>query len=118
MRIVKHFIALMIVIIIGVAIVIPILSKVTEDTTIIHSLPQTATTVISIIPVIIAIPLFMIVLGMFTGGSDGESLEEVEEEPEPEPIAVKRKDAVRILMERYANGEITSEEYTERISRL
>lgn len=118
MSIVKHFIALMIVIIIAVAIVIPVLSQMTKDTTIIHGLPQTVTTVIAILPVLVAAAIFMVIFDMFSSRSDGESEEEVEEEPEPEPIAVKRKDAVRILMERYANGEITSEEYTERISRL
>jgi uncharacterized membrane protein len=60
-------------------------------------------------------------MGMFTSGGDypsDEETEEPEEEPEPEPIAVKRKDAVRILMERYANGEISSEEYTDKMARL
>lgn len=51
-------------------------------------------------------------------GSLGDIVEDDIEDDEPEPIQVKRKDAQRILMERFARGEITNEQYTEQMSRL
>jgi uncharacterized membrane protein len=95
----------------------PVLKSVTEQASA-SGIPSSVNLIMNLVPVIIAIGIIMVVAGMITSGGDSSDEEEVEEEPEPEPIAVKRKDAVRILMERYANGEITSEEYSEKMSRL
>lgn len=102
----------------AIIILIPIISSLSDDLSAKAEIPGSVNVVLNLIPVALAMGIIMVVAGMFTSGGDESSEEEVEEEPEPEPIAVKRKDAVRILMERYANGEITSEDYTEAMSRL
>jgi hypothetical protein len=42
----------------------------------------------------------------------------IEEEPDPEPIRIKRRDAMKLAMERYARGEITTQEYNEIMANL
>ena len=76
-------------------------------------------TVIGTLPivVIVTIPLVKMSIVFFGGCSDDEIVED-DDEPEPEPLRVKRKDAERIIMERYAKGDISSEQYTEMMSRL
>jgi hypothetical protein len=119
MRMVISTIVVVFTLLVGIAILMPVLKSVTEQASA-SGIPSSVNLIINLVPVIIAVGIIMVVAGMFTSGGDYPSDEETEEEPEPEPepIAVKRKDAVRILMERYANGEISSEEYTDKMARL
>lgn len=116
MSLVKNAIATSIMIIIAIAVVIPILSQVTTDTTIIHSLPQTVTNLLSILPLFIGVAILVSVLGLFSSRTDEESVDE--EMEEPEDIKEVEKDARSILMKRYINGEISDEEYTNKMARL
>jgi uncharacterized membrane protein len=117
MSITKHFIFLLVVIIVAIVIIIPILSKVNEDTTIIHSLPQTATTLLAIFPLwFIGVAILVSVFSLFSSRTDEEFVDE--EMEEPEDIKEVEKDARSILMKRYINGEISDEEYTNKMARL
>lgn len=58
---------------------------------------------------------------------DGETVEPqpekkkpkiIYDDSEPEPIRIKRIDAVKLAMERYARGEITKEQYNEIMANL
>jgi len=118
MRTLIAFIATIGVMIAGIIILIPVISSISEEASANADIPGSVNLIITLIPVMLVVAIIMVVFGMFSSGGDSSDEEEVEEEPEPEPIKVKRKDAVRILMERYANGEISSEEYTDRMSRL
>ena len=103
---------------ISIVIIMPVLSSVSTELSSTAEIPGSVNVILNLIPAVIAVAIIMVVAGMFTSGGDSSDEGEVEEEPEPEPIKVKRKDAVRILMERYANGEISSEDYSDRMSRL
>jgi uncharacterized membrane protein len=116
MSLVKNAIATTIVIIIAVAVVIPILSQVTTDTTIIHSLSETVTTLLAIFPLFIGVAILVSVFSLFSSRTDEEFVDE--EMEEPEDIKEVEKDARSILMKRYINGEISDEEYTNKMARL
>jgi uncharacterized membrane protein len=117
MRMIISTIVVVFTLLVGIVILMPVLKSVTEQASA-SGIPSSVNLIMNLVPGIIAVGLIMVVAGMFTSGGDSYDEEEVEEEPEPEPIKVKRKDAVRILMERYANGEISSEDYSDRMSRL
>ena len=116
MRLLISFIATIGVMIAGIIILIPVISSLSDELSSPAEIPGSVNLVLGLLPVFIAVALIMTVMGMFSSG--GTEADIVEVEPEPEPIEVKRKDAVRILMERYANGEISSEEYTDKMARL
>jgi uncharacterized membrane protein len=123
MNIVKNFIALAIIIIVSVAVVFPILSQVTTEANI-HSLPDSVKTLVQILPVVVAIAIIVSIVGLFSFGeyeeTDVELDEEgeVDEEPPLKQLKKARKSAYEILAERYARGEISDEEYTEKMCRL
>jgi len=69
--------------------------------------------------VIVVISISMAVLTAFSGTSSIIDRYPVgEDDEEPEDIKEVEKDARAILMKRYVNGEISDEEYTDKMSRL
>lgn len=111
----------LVVMVIGVAIIAPLVNQISATTDLGGS-GSPLSSLMSLFPIVVAIGLIMAVAGMFMGGGDytpstDTDDEEVEYE-EPEPVSVKRKDAERIIMERFARGEITEEVYTSMMARL
>jgi uncharacterized membrane protein len=78
---------------------------------------QVVATIINFIPLVIIISILgSVLMGLRRYGDDFSfsSSEQIVEKPKEPP----RWEAERILMNRFAKGDITSEEYTEAMSRL
>lgn len=122
MKMIIQDISILVAVVIGVAVIIPVISSITSDPEITGDLPDGAVTLINILPIFIAIAMIMVVVGLFGFGDSETSDEEEEEEEEPEPVMVQKKKAQKsayeILAEKYAKGEISDEEYTNKMARL
>jgi uncharacterized membrane protein len=140
---ISGMISVLVVLIIGIAVVMPVMTDINKNINLSDffkssSTDTLVTTLIQILPLFIAIALILVVVGMFPfggrsyGSSDDEveesesekeeEEEEKEEEPEeasPESDRTKQQLlAEKILKRRYARGELTDEEYTEKMARL
>jgi uncharacterized membrane protein len=125
-KMLKELIIIIVLLVIGVAVVLPVLNSLSEE------LPdgsesQFIKSVIPMLPVFFGIAILVSVIGMFTGGGnsyyedveDEEIVEEEEVDETPlEQTKKARKSAYEILAERYAKGEISDEDYTEAMARL
>jgi uncharacterized membrane protein len=119
-------IGMLVVMIIGVAVVVPILNQVSRDANISGKpgVGSTVSTLVSVVPVVLAVAVILSVFG-FLGSSDGSSSDDEEDDPEsPEELpeehdrSKERLWAEEILKRRYARGEISTEEYNERMANL
>lgn len=139
MRGMMEMVVVMVVLIIGVAVILPVfneISKTPEMKNITRASPFIPT-IINLIPLFIGIAMILVVVGMFlpstdtwgssssddedTGDEEVEEADPVKPEELPKGESDKTKErlwAEEILKRRYARGELTDEEYTEKMSRL
>jgi len=92
---VSSFIAIMVIVIIGVAVVVPVLQSVMSDPKITSGLPDTVKTILSLLPIFILVAVALAVLGMFSGFGRSDDtptrridIYEDDEEDEPEEPSV------------------------------
>jgi outer membrane biosynthesis protein TonB len=100
---VSSFIAIMVFIIIGVAVVVPVIQSIMSDPKITSGLPESAKTIMSLLPIFILVAVALSVLGLFggfgrsddytptRGREPDEEDEETEDEPEEPSVTVHEK---------------------------
>jgi uncharacterized membrane protein len=116
----------LVVTIIGVAVILPLFTAVLNEINVTGGDigGSTVNALVGFLPVCVVIVVILSVVGMVAGGS-GDYVSDEEDDPEepddiPETHDYKKERvfAEELLRRRYARGEISSEEFTERMSHL
>jgi hypothetical protein len=94
---VSSFIAIMVFVIIGVAVVVPVIQSIMSDPKITSGLPESAKTIMSLLPIFILVAVALSVFGLFGGFGrsddytptrEREPDEEIEDEPDEPSVTV------------------------------
>jgi len=144
MREIGMIISVIVVMVIGVAVIIPVITEVGKDANISKTIGPTGNVILNLFPLFVAVSMILIIVGMFFPSGDSmfsssdddysssdekdedekeeeESEEHEQEQEEPSEQSDRTKQqllAEKILKKRYARGEISDEEYTEKMARL